>query len=718
MIHKRTCSICEALCGIVVEHDGTRVTGIRGNPDDVFSKGHICPKAVALQDLHEDPDRLRHPVKRVGDEWVPISWEAAIDEVAARIHEIQAAHGRNSVAVYAGNPNAHNYSNLLGALAFHEVVRTRTRFSATSVDQLPHMFAALQMFGHQLMLPVPDIRRTSHMVLLGANPAVSNGSLMTAPGVVGELKAIRGRGGKVVVIDPRRTRTAKLADEHHFVRPGSDALLMAAIIETLFTEELVDEGSWRDYTAGLDELRAFVDGFTAERVSAAVGIEADEIRRLTRELAAAPSAVFYSRFGVCTQRFGGVNAWLTIAINLLTGNLDREGGMMFTHPAVDLPSIASRAKQQGHFDVWRSRVSDLPEFGGELPVAALAEEIETPGEGQIKALICIAGNPVLSTPDGDRLAVAIDSLDYVVALDMYVTATSSRADLIIPPLSPLERDHFGLAFHAVSVHNTVKYSQPLFTPPAGARDDWETLIAIAAVLNDKRGSGFAGFKTGLTLSAIRRLGPSRILDLMITTGPHGAARFGGERLTLSKLKNAPDGIDLGPLRSCLPDRIFTVHGKIELAPTLLVGDRPRLLAALDESHDGLTLIGRRHLRSNNSWMHNSERLVKGPPRCTLLMHPSDAEVRSLSDGERVNVCSGAGSVAALLELDDGIMPGVVSLPHGWGHKAKGAEMRVANATEGPSANDVTVASGVDALTGTSILNGVPVEVGATAAAAE
>ena len=387
MIHKRTCNICEALCGILVEHDGNEVLGIRGNPDDVLSRGHICPKAVALQDLHNDPDRLRQPMRKVGDEWVPIAWEDAVEEVAERFDQIQREHGRNAVAVYAGNPNAHNYANLLGALSFHEVLKTRNRFSATSVDQLPHMFAALQMFGHQLMLPIPDVRRTQHMVIVGANPAASNGSLMTALGVMDDLKAIKKRGGTVVVIDPRRTRTAKAATEHHFVRPGTDALLMSAIIHTLFTEELVDDGAWRSYTQGLEELREFVSGFPAERVAPIVGIEASEILRLTREFAAAPSAVFYARFGVCTAEFGGVNTWLGVAINLLTGNLDREGGLMFTHPAVDLPKIASKAGQQGHFGIWKSRVSGLPEFGGELPVATLAEEMETPGEGQIKALI-------------------------------------------------------------------------------------------------------------------------------------------------------------------------------------------------------------------------------------------------------------------------------------------------------------------------------------------
>ena len=720
MIHKRTCNICEALCGILVEHDGTNVIGIRGNPDDVLSRGHICPKAVALQDLHNDPDRLRQPMRRVGDEWVPVSWEKAVEEVAARCDEIQKEHGRNAVAVYAGNPNAHNYANLLGALSFHEVLKTRNRFSATSVDQLPHMFAALQMFGHQLMLPIPDVRRTQHMVLLGANPAVSNGSLMTAPGVMNDLKAIKERGGKVVVIDPRRTRTAKMASEHHFVRPGTDALLMAAMVNTLFGEGLVNDGEWRSYTRGIDELQAFVDGFPAERVAPIVGIDAGQIRRLTRELAAAPSAVFYSRFGACTQEFGGLNAWLTIAINLLTGNLDREGGMMFTHPAIDLPKLASRARQQGHFGVWKSRVSGLPEFGGELPVATLAEEMETPGEGQIKALICIAGNPVLSTPEGDRLAKAIDGLEFVVALDMFITATSSRADLIIPPLSPLERDHYGLAFHAISVHNTTKYSEPLFEPADDARDDWQTLIGIAAALNQRRTTGFKRLKTTLTLGAIQRHGPARILDLLLRTGPYGALKLSGPRLSLKKLRAQKDGVDLGPLRPVFPERLFTEDSTIAASPALMIADLPRLEAfasAHAGTSSGLSLIGRRQLRSNNTWMHNNERLVKGPPRCTLLMNPADATARGIVGGDRVNVTTETGSVSALLELDDGIMPGVVSLPHGWGHRAKGAQMRVANATEGPSANDLTVASGVDTLTGTSILNGVPVEVNAMAAQA-
>ncbi len=721
MIHKRTCNICEALCGVIIEHDGEKVTSIRGNPDDVFSRGHICPKAVALQDLHDDPDRLRHPVRKVGDDWVTISWEDAIEEVATRIYEIQQEHGANAVAAYAGNPNAHNYSTLLGGLPFNQLLKTRNRFSATSVDQLPHMFAALHMFGHQLMLPVPDIRRTSHMVIVGANPAVSNGSLMTAPGAPKELKAIRERGGKVVVIDPRRTRTAELADEHLFVRPGTDALLLSAIVNTLFEEGLTTGGQWETYSRGIANLKQFTAGFSPERVESVVGIEAAEIRRITREFAAAPTAVFYTRIGVCTQEFGGVNAWLTVAINMITDNLDRAGGMMFPSPAVDLAGIAAKAGQAGHFGVWKSRVSGYPEFGGELPVAALAEEIETPGDGQIRALICMAGNPVLSTPEGERLGKAIDTLEFVVALDMYITATSSRADIIIPPLSPLERDHYGLAFHGLSVHNTAKYSEKLFEPPQGAHDDWETLTALAKRLNELKNRGVNKWKTGLTLSAIESQGPSRALDLLLRTGPYGMTKMSGPRLSLAKLKENKDGVDLGPLQPALPGRLFHSDKMIAVAPTLLMSDYPRLEAFCVEqlkAEPGLQLIGRRQLRSNNTWMHNSARLVKGPPRCTLLMNPADAEERSIADGDRVSVSTAAGTVEALLELDEGIMPGVVSLPHGWGHKKKGARMAIANATDGVSANDLTVSKGIDVLTGTSILNGVPVQVGPLADAAE
>lgn len=719
MIHARTCNICEALCGVLVEHDGERVVSIRGNPDDAFSRGHVCPKATALADLHEDPDRLRQPMRRQGDSWIPVPWESALDEAASRLHEVRKQHGRNAIAVYAGNPTAHSYSALLGALVLHQVLRTKSRFSATSVDQLPHMFAALQMFGHQLLLPVPDIDRTRHMMIIGANPAVSNGSLMTAPGVVKSIKDIRARGGRVIVVDPRRTETAELADEHHFVRPGTDALLLAAMVDALFSERLVSQGPWRKYTRGLDELQRFAARFPAERVADAVGIDAPTIRRFSRELAAASSGVVYSRLGACVQEFGGVAAWLTIALNVITGNLDRPGGAMFGTPAVDLVKVAGLAGQKGHFDIWRSRVSGLPEFGGELPVSTLAEEIETPGEGQIRALITIAGNPVMSTPNADRLSSAIGSLDFYVALDMYITGTSRHANLILPPLSPLERDHYGLALQALGVRNATKYSTPTFAPPADAHDDWATLLGLAERLNRLDG----GLKKRAGSVAIRRLaeaGPRGLLDVLIKAGPYGLRNPRGPRLSLRRLEETPGGFDLGPLRPCLPGRLATEDGELHLAPTVLLDDAHRLEQALGRRPERgeLLLIGRRNLRSNNSWLHNSERMARGRKRTALLMHPDDAAARGVADGDAVSVRSRVGEVEVELAVDEAMMPGVVSLPHGWGHAEFGARLRVANAAGGANVNLLTDEKRVDELTGNSVLNGVPVSVTRVAAAAE
>ena len=702
MLHKRTCTICEALCGIIVEHDGARVTAIRGNPDDVFSRGHICPKAVALQDLHEDPDRLRTPVRRVGDTWQPISWEEAVEEVATRLHQTQTRYGRHAVGVYAGNPNAHSHSSLLAGIAFHTTLRSRTKFSATSVDQLPHMYAALQMFGHQLMMPVPDLDRTHRLVVLGANPLVSNGSIMTTGGVGRRLADMQARGGKLVVIDPRRTETADKADEFHYLRPGTDALLELAVIHTLFEEGLVADGVWRTWTDGVDEVRRIAEPFAPERVAEATGMAADTIRQLARGQASAPSAVWYARFGACVQEFGGLAAWAGVVINVLTGNLDRPGGMMFATPAVDLLGVAARAGHKGHAAIWKSRVAGLPEFGGELPVAALADEMLTPGDGQMKAMLVIAGNPVLSTPDGARVAQGLAGLEFVAALDMYVTATSRHAHIIIPPPSQLERDDFPLVFSALAVRNHARYCGPTFAPPANLHDDGDTLLAIAARIEKLRGR----HARALGLATFRKTGFDPVVDVGLRAGPYGWRS--SHKLSLRKLKAAPDGIDLGPLESRLPGALHTAGRRVQLAPAPLVADVERLRASIDRPVPPLVLIGRRQLRSNNSWMHNAPRLVRGKSRCTLLVHPADAAAAGIASGERARLRSRVGTLEAVTEVTDTIMPGVVSLPHGWGHDRHGAKLGVASAIDQASLNDVTDASLVDALTGTSALSGVPV----------
>jgi anaerobic selenocysteine-containing dehydrogenase len=714
--HYRTCTLCEAMCGLTLAVEDGRVVSIRGDADDPFSRGHICPKGAALGDVHADGDRIRHPLRRTPGGWMEVSWDEALDEAAERLRAVQREHGRDAVAVYQGNPTVHNYGSLLYAPGFVRALGTRNRYSATSVDQLPHHLAAYFMFGHYLLLPIPDLDRTDFFLVLGANPAVSNGSLMSAPGAARRIEAIRKRGGVVVVVDPRRTETAALADLHHFIRPGTDALLLLALLNVVFTEGLEKPGRLADFTEGLDAVRALAAGFSPERAAPATGIAADAIRALARAFAMAPSAVCYGRCGVSTQEFGALAHWLINLLNLVTGNLDRAGGAMFTRAAVD---VVKRSKR-GSYGRWKSRVRGLPEFSGELPVATLAEEMLTPGPGQVRALVTSAGNPVLSTPNGARLDRALAGLEFMVSVDFYLNETTRHAHLVLPPTSPLEHDHYDLVFYLLSVRDAAKFSPAVFPAPADALHDWQIFLGLQRRL--ERGPG-----ARLKHAALGLLKPHGMLDLGLRTGPYGAG-FNpfGRGLSLGKLRRHPHGIDLGALTPALPERLSTPDRKIHAAPAPLLEDVARLRARLieGEAHAGsaaadgfdLLLIGRRQLRSNNSWMHNYPRLMKGRDRCTLLLHPADAAARGIAAGARVRVGSRAGSVEVAAELSDEVMPGVVSLPHGFGHGRQGIRLGVAAAHPGASANDVTDELRVDALGGNAALNGVPVRVEAVAPA--
>jgi len=635
--HYRACNLCEAICGIEIRsrrqeqeagRDNQRLDthvdeylDIRGDKDDPFSRGYICPKAVALQDLHYDKDRLKYPVRRTPNGWQRVEWDEAFDEVAQNLKRINAVHGRNSIATYLGNPTVHNYGALLFAPGFIRSLHTRNRFSATSVDQLAHHLAAYLMFGHQLLLPVPDLDRTKFFLILGANPAVSNGSMMTAPGMSRRLQEIRQRGGKVILIDPRFTETARLADQHLFIRPGTDVLLLLALLHVVFDEgHPVDTATGSDsarldrlapFTKGIDVIAKLVAEFPPEKVSAITGIDAEQIRALAREFASAESAVCYGRIGVSTQEFGGVCQWLINVLNMVTGNLDRAGGAMFTLPAFDPLSAPESLAPQGSFARWHSRVRKLPEFAGELPVVALAEEILTEGPGQIKALVTSAGNPVLSTPNGRELDRALAGLEFMVAIDPYINESTRHAHIILPPSSSLEHEHYDIAFNLLAVRNTTKFSPALFQPDAETRHDWEILLELQTRMTHD--GAFGRVKRKLIK---RYFGPQRILDLGLRFGPYGGKLNPFSKgLTLRKVKQAVHGIDLGPLLPCLPGRLRTSDKRIELAPSVLVKDVERVNAKLLDnpslsSNGNLLLIGRRQLRSNNSWMHNSQRLVE------------------------------------------------------------------------------------------------------------
>jgi anaerobic selenocysteine-containing dehydrogenase len=696
--HYTSCPLCEATCGVAIEVDGGRVTSVRGNDADPFSRGYICPKGTALADLHHDPDRLRKPVRRDGDAWHEMEWDEAYDLVAGKLRDIRAAHGKHAIAVYQGNPTAHNLGlATIGQLVLR-TLGTKNLYSATSLDQLPHMLAALQMFGNQILMPVPDVDRCDLFICLGANPLASNGSIMTAPDMRGRLKAIQARGGRVVVLDPRRTETAERADKHLFVRPGTDAVLLLAIIHELFAANLVRLGRLAPAIRGTVDLHHATHRWTPERAAAITGVAATDIRWLARELATTPRAVLYGRIGVCTQEFGGLAAWLCYAVNALTAHLDEPGGLMFTTPALDPLPVAARLGLEGSFARYHSRVSRKPEFGGELPMSVLAEEIETPGIGQIRALITSAGNPVLSAPGGPRLERALATLDFMVSIDPYINATTRFAHVILPPCSPLERSHYDAALNVFAVRNVAKYSPPVFERPRDARHDWEICAALFARLRVPR------LVRGVVERMIGKLGPEAIVDLGLRTGPHG------RRLTLAKLRREPHGVDLGALESRLPARLGTPDRTVRIAPDIYLRDLDRLERRWAQPPHELVMIGRRHLRSNNSWLHNSERLVKGPPRCTLLIHPDDAAARGLADGGSARVATARGAIELPVEVSDTMMPGVVSVPHGWGHGRAGIKLRVATATPGASLNDILDPALTDELSGTSALTGQPVEV--------
>ena len=700
-----TCTLCEAMCGLEVQlDDSDAIVSMRGHEEDPLSRGHICPKAFALQDIHDDPDRLRAPVVRTAQgEWKEVSWDEAITYAAQRLSAVQAEHGDDALAVYLGNPNVHS----LGALTHHptlvRLLRTRNRFSATSVDQLPHHVASWALYGHQYLLPVPDIDRTALLVLVGHNPTASNGSLWTVPDFPQRRRELAARSGRLVVLDPRRTETAKIADEHHFVRPGSDAAVLLAIVRELLEGDLAAPA---EYVHGMDRVRDAVAGFTPELAERVSGMSADAVRRLARDLAAAPSAAVHGRMGVSTQAHGVVCQWAVQAINILTGNLDRPGGTMFTTPAVDL--IGRGVLSPGGFGTKRTRVRGLPGFGGELPVSALAEEITTPGEGQVRALLTIAGNPVSSTPAGHRLDEALAGLDAMVAIDFYVNETTRHADVILPPTSPLERDHYDIVFHILAVRDTARWSPALFTPAPGAKHDWEIARDLGTALLRARGGGLKARWSRATLEteARLRLSPRRQLDALL--------RSSGARLSVAKLEKTVAGADHGPLKPRLPERLFTPEKRIDLLPTVVAEPLPTLLTALSAGPtlaDGeLLLIGRRHQRDNNSWLHNSTRLTRGRARHALMAHPDDLAARGIRGGDVVTVRSAVGEVRVEVEATDDLMPGVVSLPHGYGHARDGVRLRNAVEVPGVSMNDLTDPSVVESVSGNAVLNGVPVTV--------
>ncbi|MFE6363292.1 molybdopterin oxidoreductase family protein [Streptomyces sp. NPDC057806] len=732
----RICPLCEATCGLTLTVEGSRVTAARGDRDDVFSKGFICPKGASFGAVDGDPDRLTGPLVRKDGVLREATWEEAFDAVAAGIRSVVERCGPHSVGIVLGNPNVHTMAGALYPPVLIGALGTHSLFTASTVDQMPKHVSSGLLFGDANAIPVPDLDRTDHLLLIGANPLESNGSLCTAPDFPGRLKALKARGGTLTVIDPRRTRTAKLADRHIAVRPGTDALLLAAMASVLFEEDLVGTGELTPHLEGLAELRTAIGDFTPEAVADACDVDADTIRTLARELAAAPTAAVYGRIGSCTVAHGTLASWLVDVLNILTGNLDRPGGALFPQAATDRTPRPAGPGHGFRLARWHSRVSQYPEAKGELPISALAEEIDTPTErGEpVRALIAIAANPVLSTPDGDRLDKALDALDFMVSVDPYLNETSRHATVVLPPPPPSQSPHHDFAFNTLAVRNQVRYTRAAVPLEPGRMAETEILARLVLAASGMHGADPAAVDQLVIDQTLGKAvkephspvhgrdprelqdrlsgdtGPERRLDMMLRLGPYGdgfSARPDG--LSLDQLLAHPHGIDLGPLRPRLPQPLKTRSGKVDLLPEPIADDLPRLREALKRRPDGLVLVGRRHLRSNNSWMHNVPALTGGSNRCTLHIHPDDAERLGVRDGAAVRLKGAGGEVTAPAEVTEAVRPGVVSLPHGWGHDRPGTRLSHARKEPGANVNQLLDGSLLDPLSGNAVLNGFPVQ---------
>jgi anaerobic selenocysteine-containing dehydrogenase len=726
----RTCPTCEASCGLVLEvdRDQRKVISVKGDPADERSRGYVCAKSQAFRYIYEDPERVRRPLKKTPQGWQEISWQQALTEVGDKLKALRDAHGKDAIAMYYGNPNGHNFHTQLYTELFINMLGTERFFSAGSVDQQPKNLVCELLYGNPWLFPVPDMDRSDFFVCMGGNPVVSQGSILGAPNAAGKLKDIRARGGKVVVIDPRRSETAEVADQHLFIRPGTDALFLFAWINELFATHSVKPGHLAAFTDGVDEVRALAQPFTPEATAAITGISAEQLRALVRDFNRASAPVLYGRIGLCTQEFGTLASWLVEVVNILSGRQDVEGGAMFGRPATGNNEPTGQVNELKH-SRWFSRARGFPEYMSMLPASLMAEEMECTGADQVRALITVAGNPVLSVPNGKRIRDAMQKLDLVVALDIYVNETTSQADYILPSIVQLEHSNYEFLFSAFAQRNFVHYSPQVFEPETDTRAQFELFLEIAARLHGMNAGdldammleGLIGHVLAapqlshLSADMIKAktaqfAGAERMLDILLRVGPYGDGfADGGTGLSLEKVKAAQHGMDLGPLQSQLPRILRTEGQRIRLTHPLLSNDIPRLQATLQRKPAELVMIGRRHIRDMNSWLHNITPYVRGDNRCTLLINPTDAKRYGLADGGRAELRSRTGAQTVEISISDSIMPGVVSLPHGFGHRHRETQQTVARERmPGVSANDIVDDEVLDLPSGTSVVNGVPV----------
>jgi anaerobic selenocysteine-containing dehydrogenase len=706
------CRICEVYCGMVATVEDGRVTKLRPDKDHVLSRGYACPKGVTFHQVTHDPDRILHPMKKVNGEWQRISWDAAIGEIAAKLDRIRRQHGPHSIGLYTGNPAGYSYNHRLVSIGWIDAIGSRNTYGAGSQDNLSLFLVSKFLYGRHFLRPVPDLAHTSFLLVVGTNPAVSQGTLMHVVDVEARLEEIRARGGKIVVVDPRRTETARLADEHHFIRPDSDVHLLLAMANVILGEGLEAKEFLRDHTVGLERIREVVRDFTPDDAAAKTGIDADTIRRLAREMAAARGAAAIGRLVV--GRFGTLTAWSMELLNVLTGNLGARGGVLFSRGLVDFAGIVAMVGRD-EYGEHRSRVSGRAGVLGELPSGVLAEEITEPGEGQIRALVVTAGNPVLSIPNGEALAAAMKTLDLSVALDFYMSETASLADYFLPCATPLERADFPIFHSQLMTEPYAQWTEAVIPPEGEAKEEWE----IFALLSDAMGLRFMNDRGAHALRQAlklfgREFSPRWIIDGMIRLGPYGDRWLPWSKgWSLKKLAARPHGVRLpDPEPGDVAKHVKTPDRKVHLWNRHLEGELARLReveAAEAPREFPFRLIGRRDIRSNNSWLHNVPKLMSGERCHRLRIHPSDAATLGLAEGDRARVRSRVAAVETDVRITDEVMPGVVSLPHGWGHRGA-TNRRVASGNPGVNCNALMDEKVIEPLAGMSLLNGVPVAV--------
>jgi len=712
------CPICGSACGLVVEIEDGRITKVTGDREDPHSRGFVCPKGRSLKHQHTDPDRVVEPIRRDGDSWSPVGWDEAIGDIADRIVKVQKKYGRDSLAMYVGDGATHSYKALMATAAFVGATGTKNLYTANSMDTLPRMLASKLFYGNSGVLPIPDVERTGYLLVIGSNPVVSNGSVMTAPGFARYIRDIQKRGGKVVVVDPRRNETAEKSGEHYFIRPETDVFFLLALMNVIFEEKLDRPGALKSRIRGYAALKRRARDFTPERASRLTGIPAGNIRRIAREFSGADTAVCYGRMGTCAQVFGTTASMLVDVLNVITGNFDRPGGAMFTTPAIDMSSVMKAIGMTGAHGKNHTRVSGLPDFNGEMPCAALAEEIEA--SNGIRALVVVGGNPAVSIPNTARLVSAFGKLEIMVSLDPHVNATSCHADYILAPAIGLEHEIYPVMAYATAVHNVAKWAPRVIDPPPGVKYDSEILGELICRVAGGH-TPFPRIVSGGLSSIGSAIEGRELLKLLIALGPHGRlsriARREGEALTLEDLEKKPHGIWLGQLEPGI-DRQLGRRGKINLMPKVLRGEFDRINEFGETierqgdaaGEDTMILISRRQLRFFNTSLHNINNLATGPEQCVIEINPADAKGRKIKTGDTVKVETDNGTAEIEAEVSDRVMPGVVSIPFGWNGPQPAAQQEVLNRHPGTNVNTITDQSRIDPVSAMTAFNGTRVRV--------